>query len=333
MFNKKSTRELPPALQQLGQHYSDRLAQVSREYPDGSYHKPLLQEIYANLADHVDSTARYSRSTFPPLYSRLEDGRSISTIKFARSPMLTGIFREVLPNLAAVAQTIIHGDGGCFSIDPKRSGRKERFPGYDTLVGRNDGPSGNRSSEDWYDLFNKQQDYLHPTDPVTGATSFDLSSFGNCNDGICKACPVCKAGGEELLRSIKGITTQQDMSSIETLDAPEAASAHLRSLITVSSVLGKHLLHLGNTEDTKDDPRYARHGLEHGNASSLLQGISHLLKHASDTDYENQGGGAPIKDMIIFPGRPRLTTASDPIDPVPFGTYNLGKEQRRRKNK
>lgn len=332
MFNKKGNRELPPALQQLGQHYSDSLAQVSRDHA-GTYHEPLLKELYINLGGHVDDTARYSRSTFPPLQSRLQDGKSITTIQFARSPKLTSVFREVLPYLSHISETIMHGNGGCFSIDPRRSGRRDRFPSYDHLIGRNDGPSGNRSPEDWYDLFTQQQDHLFPTDPVTGAQTSDFSSFGTCGDGICKACPTCKAGGEELLRSIKGITAQQDMSSIETLDAPEAASVHLRSLITTATVLGRHLLHLGSTEDTKDDPRYMGHGLEHGNASSLLQGIAHLLKHASDTDFIKQGGAAPIKNHLVIQGRPRLITAADPIDPVPFGSYNLGKEQRRKKNK
>jgi len=334
MFNKKSARELPPALQQLGQHYTDRLAQVIADHPVGSYHRPLLTTLYSNLADHVDSRARYKRGTFPSLQSRMENGDA-STIEFARSPMLTNVFREVLPNLSNVADAINDGDGGCFSIDRKRSGRKDIFPSYHDLVSRSNGPSGNRSVEDWYDLFTRQQDYINQTNPVTKIHSFDRSLFGTCNDGMCKSCPVCKACGEELKRSIDGALTQQNMSSIESLDAPEAASVHIQSLITTASVLGKHLLHLGSTEDTKDDPLHMWHGTEHGNASSLLQASAILLHHAAIQSYQDsQGrGGVPIKNMLWMPERARLTTASDPIDPVPYGSYNLGKEQRKRKNK
>lgn len=321
MFDKYSSDSFQSqGLQDLHDLYSNKLSRVAGNF-SGTYAEPLLRQLYTGLAGHVDDSRVYAAGTFPPLLV----GGNVGNITYANSPRLSRAFTDVLHPLAGVISTISNGKTGCLGISSGQNSHGS-FPGYDHILSKNRMHSSNTSVEHFHDLFSAQKQFLE--DPK--GPQYD-GLIHQCSDGICSDCPVCAACGEELKRSVNAVTTAQDLSNPSTLDAPRLAPVHFNSIITTSNVLAKHLLHLGNTEDTKDDPRFLSHGLAHGNASSLMQSIAKVLHHAGIHDYEETGrrGGFPRLPSLEIPGRSRFTTPSDPSAPVPTGTYNAGKERKR----
>lgn len=335
MLNKYSSNGFPDEeAEDLYHLYGSKLKTVAREH-DGTHAEPFLRMLYGNLMDDANALRVYEPGTFPELniYGSPEE------IKVTNSPLLGQVLTNVGATLGNIVDTTGSGDVSCLGVTGK-------IPSSGYMRRNTKSHNGVPSALDAYDLFDAQRHTLH-----------DAGGFSQCRDLACQSCPVCTAAGEAMKRHYFGVFTSSGL----------VVPAHFNSLITVGNVWKHHLMQLGSSEDTKDDPRYncncnqskkdvestvgsvcscghpsARHndfqgcveshGADHGRAASVIQAITTTIHHAGIKDHIESGGvgGFPREPRVILATRPRFTTPEDPAPLTPTGKYNADAQRRKK---
>jgi hypothetical protein len=232
----------------------------------------MVPGLYDNLAKNAETVNRLGTSAFPNLNVSFNNETGVFTIP--NSPETEKALNGAFLSLYKLAKT---------KTTRTDSNGKETSSCFTTHV---DGPrmtdelSKNKRSPDLSDV------------PL-----LDLSEKGairQCTERKCNNCNDCGVHKEELLKALKGLTTEG--SSMHQV--------HLKNLITVLGSWAAHQDSTGGTKATRHDPAYHECRGDHAVLATFLHLAAHRLKKAYEYDYRKSGGrgGGRHKDHFIGQG-------------------------------